>query len=257
MSIQPAKVADPMTWRGITEDSKNGLDVNNLFEALSYLELKDLARCCTLNKAWKALASSDIPWKALFRTLAIPEGMGAKKYIDTLKPINPVFSYNQVLEKINALYSRIQFGQKASFTCNFPLNPSCSMKTMLGHGNAPEIYQAAPNLEEICTFLTQLPDDDSYSTPSRWGNYERTRTDGSKVGIYIEHQLKLFDKSGAFGTNLFRAELAHQSRLLNSQIIPPKPRNYHMYVTVVVAIAVAVTGIALAMLLNKNNTEQQ
>ncbi len=183
MPIKPIQLVDPITWR-ITENRHHGLSISNVLEILSYLSPKELVQCCPVNHTWNNFASHDILWKKLPHDLTIPPGINIKKYIGSL---NPIFSHNQILQRVDELCSNVQLGQNILFTCSFPLNPGCTIKTNFVLGE-PDTLNAGPNVREACTFVKKLPENGTYIRVQR---APTTIQSGIDASVFISTILEL------------------------------------------------------------------
>jgi len=212
-----------MTWRGITEGSKNGLSKDHQLRILSYLNPMELAQCFQVNRSWENLASDDSLWEQLFPDLTIPANTSAKRYI---KSLNPVTSYNQILHKIQRLSSKMRFNQNISFTCNFPLNPRCIVEITFAHTDIFRTSQVESDYEEICTFAKKLPANDIYFDKECLSNCSTgpffffKKTSSSRSRLRLE-----FDDGTDFPASVFRSQEAlmntmHDRRRNNRRVYP-------------------------------------
>jgi hypothetical protein len=120
------------------------------FEIFKYCDAQTLGQCCKVNNDWKKIASDERLWKKILPELEIPQGMTIKQFIDS----RGVKSKDEVAQRAQEFFDKIQRNQKGIFVCLFPFNSESIVKTELlyGRDNAPE---PAP-IEEVCIFMKKL-----------------------------------------------------------------------------------------------------
>ncbi len=143
-------IIESKAMRSFIGDS--ALNEDTQIKILSYLDPEALGRCRRVSILWGQLASSNSLWEKVIPGLTIPQGVGAKEYIYSL---NLMLSYGQIAQKIETLFSTVQFNQKVSFDCSFPFNPNCTVRAALTYGDVPA--QAEPNIKEDWIFIRKLP----------------------------------------------------------------------------------------------------
>lgn len=145
------------------------------FQILSYLEEKDLGKCCTVNILWNEFASENMFWKLITTGLKIPENMSIKSYIDSFDARHVISTLDSFKERCEKFVKTEKFNIPGSFVCLFPSSPNisfyCKLELVSMLYNTlpkPSLPSVNNNLKELFIFKEHLSDSTHKTFPKRY-----------------------------------------------------------------------------------------
>lgn len=108
----------------------SSLNTDTSLMILSYLEIDAVAKCSSVSKTWKALASDEGLWQELLRGL--PSAFRTKAFAASKGRIR---SLEELYDKVSNFINTIAPNQKGIFTCIFAIKPQgCFFNVKFGEG---------------------------------------------------------------------------------------------------------------------------
>lgn len=154
----------------VRRDLVDALPRDLSIEVASYLTAKDLEKCGRVSKVWREIAGNEWLWEKLYPNFPkeiFPPGSTIRQIVVRYDCI--ANSKDEIGAHIKNLAGKIQFDQKAEFSCFFPQNQAYALSAQLWLGTGA--WDKEGDLKETCLVLAKLEGpadkDSSYIGSSR------------------------------------------------------------------------------------------